>query len=54
MKYSRRYQITAAQIDSQYRLTIDGLLTFHENTVARYFTTLALLHSTCRKWTRPG
>lgn len=42
MKYARRYQITAAQIDSQYRLTIDGLLTFHENTVARYFTKLGI------------
>ncbi|MCR4825110.1 MAG: hypothetical protein K5849_07135, partial [Bacteroidales bacterium] len=40
MKYSTIYQITAAQIDGNYRLTTDGLLTFHENTVARYFTTL--------------
>jgi len=42
MKYNRKYQITASQIDSQYRLTVDGLLSFHENTVARYFTTLGL------------
>ncbi len=42
MKYSTRYPITAAQINAQYRLTIDGMLTFHENTVARYFTTLGL------------
>lgn len=42
MKYSTTYQITAAQITAQYRLTIDGLLTFHENTIARYLTTLGL------------
>lgn len=42
MKYATKYQITAAQIDSQYRLNIDGLLTFHENTVARYFTSLGI------------
>ena len=40
MKYSTTYQITAAQITAQYRLTIDCLLTFHENTIARYLTTL--------------
>ncbi|MCR4860044.1 MAG: hypothetical protein K5910_05210 [Bacteroidales bacterium] len=40
MKYSFTYPITAAQLNAQYRLTVDGLLTFHENTVARYFTTL--------------
>jgi len=34
------YQITAAQIDGNYRLNVDGLLTFHENTVARYFTAM--------------
>jgi len=42
MKYSTRYSITAAQINAQYRLTLDGLLTFHENTIARYLTTLNL------------
>jgi hypothetical protein len=42
MKYSTTYQITAAQITARYRLTIDGLLTFHENTIARYLTTLGL------------
>ena len=42
MKYSTTYQITAAQITALYRLTIDGLLTFHENTIARYLTTLGL------------
>ena len=42
MKYSTVYPITAAQINADYRLTIDGLLTFHENTVARYLTTLGL------------
>jgi len=42
MKYSTTYQITSAQIDGRYRLTVDGLLTFHENTVARYLTTLGL------------
>ena len=42
MKYSTLYPITAAQINAQYRLTIDGLLTFHENTIARYLTTLNL------------
>ena len=42
MKYSTIYQITAAQIDAQYRLNVDGLLTFHENTIARYLTTLGL------------
>lgn len=42
MKFSTTYQITAAQITAQYRLTIDGLLTFHENTIARYLTTLGL------------
>jgi len=40
MKYTTRYQITASQIDAQYRLSIEGLLAFHENTVARYLTTL--------------
>ena len=40
MKFSTTYPITAAQITAQYRLTIDGLLTFHENTIARYLTTL--------------
>ena len=42
MKYSTIYPITAAQINSQYRLTIDGLLNFHESTIARYLTTLGL------------
>ena len=42
MKYSATYPITAAQITARYRLTIDGLLTFHENTIARYLTTLGL------------
>ena len=42
MKYSTIYPITAAQITAQYRLTIDGLLTFHESTIARYLTTLNL------------
>ena len=42
MKYSTRYPITAAHINAQYRLTIDGLLTFHENTIARYLTSLGL------------
>lgn len=42
MKYSTQYQITAAQINADFRLTIDGLLTFHENTIARYLTTLGL------------
>lgn len=42
MKYSTTYPITASQINDAYRLTVDGLLTFHENTVARYFTTLGL------------
>ncbi|MDO4998971.1 MAG: thioesterase [Bacteroidales bacterium] len=42
MKFSTVYPITAAQIDANYRLNVDGLLTFHENTVARYFTTLRL------------
>ncbi len=40
MKYSFTYPISAAQIDARYRLTVDGLLTFHEDTVARYFTLL--------------
>ncbi|MBR1436713.1 MAG: hypothetical protein IJ584_16570 [Bacteroidales bacterium] len=42
MKYTAKYPITAAQINAQYRLTIDGLLTFHENTIARYLTSLGL------------
>ncbi len=42
MKYSAIYPVNAAQINAQYRLSIDGLLTFHENTVAKYFTTLHL------------
>ncbi len=42
MKYQTIYPITAAQIDASYRLTIDGVLTFYENTVARYFTLLGL------------
>ena len=42
MKFSTVYPITAAQIDANYRLNVDGLLTFHEKTVARYFTTLRL------------
>ena len=42
MKYTTIYPITAAQITAQYRLTIDGLLTFHESTIARYLTTLNL------------
>lgn len=42
MKYRSTYPITAAQIDEQYRLTVDGLLTYFENTVARYFTSLGL------------
>ena len=35
MKYSTLYPITAAQMDGHYRLTVDGILTFHENTVVR-------------------
>lgn len=40
MKHRIIYPITSAQIDAQYRLTVDGILTFHENTVADYFTSL--------------
>lgn len=42
MKHKVTYSITAAQINAQYRLTIDGLLTFHESTVAHYFTSLGI------------
>ena len=42
MKYESVYPITAAQMSADYRLTVDGLLAFHENTVARYLTTLHL------------
>ena len=42
MKYSTLYPITAAQMDGHYRLTVDGILTFHENTIARYLTSLGL------------
>jgi len=42
MKYSTVYQITSAQMDGRYRLNIDGLLTYHENTIARYLTSLGL------------
>jgi len=42
MKYKATYPITSAQIDADYHLSIDGLLNFHENTVAKYFTTLRL------------
>lgn len=42
MMYSAVYPLTAAQIDADYRLTIDGLLSFYENTIARYLTTLGL------------
>ena len=42
MKYSTTYQITSAQMDGRYRLTVDGILTFHENTIARYLTSLEL------------
>ena len=42
MKYSTIYPITAANINADYRLTVDALLNFHESTVARYFTTLGV------------
>jgi len=42
MKFQTIYPITAAQIDASYRLTIDGILSFYENTVARYLTVLGL------------
>lgn len=42
MKYSTKYPITAANINADYRLTVDALLNFHESTVARYFTTLGV------------
>lgn len=42
MKYSTTYPITASQMDGNYRLTVDGILSFHENTVARYLTSLGL------------
>ena len=42
MKYSATYPITAAQINARYQLTVDGLLTFHENTIACYLTSLGL------------
>jgi len=54
MKYSTTYPITASNIDERYRLSIDGLLTFHENTVARYMTLLNLaafdIQKTDRTW----
>ncbi|MBR6416096.1 MAG: hypothetical protein IKS22_08335 [Bacteroidales bacterium] len=54
MKYSAQYPITASNIDREYRLSVDGLLTFHENTVARYMTLLGLaafdLQKTDRTW----
>ena len=42
MKYKSIYPITCATMDAQYRLTVDGVMTFHENTVAKYLTTLNL------------
>ena len=42
MKYSTTYPITASQMDGNYRLTVDGILSYHENTVARYLTSLGL------------
>lgn len=42
MKYCTTYQITSAQMDGNYRLTVDGILTYHENTVARYLTSLGM------------
>ncbi len=42
MKYFSRYPITCAEMDAQYRLTVDGVMTFHEDAVAKYLTTLNL------------
>lgn len=54
MKYSTIYPVTSAQINAQYRLTVDGLLNFHENTIARYLTTFNLaafdLHRQDKTW----
>jgi|GEM_PF-754125 len=54
MKYSYTYPITAAQIDGTYHLTAEGLLIFHENTIAKYLCTLGLaafdLQKTDKTW----
>ena len=42
MKYKSVYPITCAEMDAQYRLTVDGVMTFHEDAVAKYLTTLNL------------
>jgi acyl-ACP thioesterase len=42
MKYSTTYPITSANMDADYRLTVDALLNYHESTIARYLTTLNL------------
>ena len=36
------YPVTCAEMDAQYRLTVDGVMTFHEDAVAKYLTTLNL------------
>lgn len=54
MTFTRRYTITTAEMDAHYRLTVDGLLTFHETTIATYLTTLYLaafdLHKVDKAW----
>lgn len=54
MKFTRKYTITTAEMDAHYRLTVDGLLTYHETTIATYLTTLHLaafdLHKIDKAW----
>ena len=42
MKYKSVYPVTCAEMDAQYWLTVDGVMTFHEDAVAKYLTTLNL------------
>ena len=42
MKYKSEYPVTCAEMDARYWLTVDGVMTFHEDAVAKYLTTLNL------------
>ena len=42
MKYRSVYPVTCAEMDAHYRLTVDGVMTYHEDAVAKYLTTLNL------------
>ena len=42
MKFKSEYPVTCAEMDARYWLTVDGVMTFHEDAVAKYLTTLNL------------